>query len=120
MRESSVATTGDHTFNPTLNACIVCHEGLTTFDNNGFQTEVEDQLEVLAGLLALVQGVDLDGAPITGIVIDDDPVEGTFPIVGAQAAWNYIFVFEDQSKGVHNPAMVEALLQNSIETLQNP
>lgn len=119
MSESSLATTGDHTFNPTLDACIVCHEGSTTFDINGFQTEVEDQLEVLAGLLAQVEGVDPDGAPITGIVIDDSPVLGTFPITAAGAAWNYIFVFEDQSKGVHNPAMVEALLQNSIETLQN-
>jgi len=119
MSESSVATTGDHTFNPTLDACIVCHEGLTTFNKDGFQTEVVAQLEVLAGLLAQVQGVDPDGAPITGIVIDDEPIEGTFPIVGAEAAWNYIFVFEDQSKGVHNPAMVEALLQNTIETLQN-
>ena len=120
MSESSVATTGDHTFNPTLDACIVCHEGLTTYDNNGFQTEVQDQLDVLAGLLAQVQGVAPDGTtPITGIVIDNDPVEGTFPIVAAGAAWNYIFVYEDKSKGVHNPAMVEALLQNSIETLQN-
>lgn len=119
MSESSVATTGDHTFNPTLDACIVCHEGSTSYDINGFQTEVENQLEILAGLLAQVDGVDPDGEPITGIVIDDSPVQGTFSINAAGAAWNYIFVLEDQSKGVHNPAMVEALLQNSIETLQN-
>jgi hypothetical protein len=121
MAESSVASTGDHTFNPTLDACISCHDGATTFDVNGFQTEVEDQLVVLAGLLAQVPGIAPDGTtPITGIVINDDPIEGTFPIIAAGAAWNYIFVFEDKSKGVHNPAMVEALLQNSIETLQNP
>jgi len=120
MSESSVAATGDHTFNPTLDACIVCHEGLTTFDKDGFQSEVQAQLDVLAGLLAEVQGVDPDGAPITGIVIDNDPVQGKFPIAAAGAAWNYIFIFEDKSKGVHNPAMVEALLQNSIESLQNP
>jgi len=120
MSESSVATTGDHTFNPTLDACIVCHEGLTTFDKDGFQTEVVDQLEVLAGLLAQVPGVDPNGEDIIGIVINDRPVEGTFPIASAGAAWNYIFVNNDHSKGVHNPGMVEALLQNSIESLQNP
>ncbi|MCJ7759151.1 MAG: hypothetical protein MUP24_13515, partial [Gillisia sp.] len=119
MSESSVAETGDHTFDPTLDACIVCHEGLADFDNNGFQTAVDAQMEILAGLLAQVEGVDPDGAPITGIIIDDDPVEGTFPIDAAGAAWNYIFVFEDKSKGVHNPDMVKALLQNSIETLRN-
>ena len=121
MRESTLATTGDHTFYPRLDACIVCHEGATAFDIDGFQTEVEDQLVVLAGLLAQVPGVAPDGTtPITGIVINDRPVQGTFSIAAAGAAWNYIFVLEDQSKGVHNPGMVEALLQNSIESLQNP
>jgi hypothetical protein len=119
MAESSVASTGDHTFNPTLDACIACHDGATTFDVDGVQTAVQAQLDELAVLLAQVEGVDPDGAPITGIVIDDSPVAGIFPFVGAQAAWNYIFVYEDQSRGVHNPDMVKALLQNTIETLQN-
>ena len=119
MRESSVATTGDHTFNPRLDACIDCHGELENFNVDGFQTEVDAQLEVLAGLLAQVEGKNAAGETITGIVVDDDPVAGIFPFLGAQAAWNYIFVSEDQSRGVHNPEMVEALLQNTIEALQN-
>ena len=44
--------------------------------------------------------------------------EGIYPVVLAQAAWNYKTLLEDKSEGVHNPDYVKALLSNSIEALQ--
>ena len=51
------------------------------------------------------------------IVINGSPVLGLYDFLDAQAAWNFILVEEDKSEGVHNPAYVEALLQNTIDAL---
>jgi hypothetical protein len=141
MSPGTDATNGGHTFNPTRTACTSCHldsefADATTFDREGFQTETMDRMEILAGLLANVVGQDIaqdslgvwqpvyeaDGfTPVThvGIVIDGSPVIGLYDFTAALAAWNYVFIEEDSSKGVHNPAYVDALIPNSIEALQN-
>ena len=46
------------------------------------------------------------------------PVVGTYPMVQAQAFFNWVGLEEDRSLGVHNPRYVEALLTNSIEALE--
>ncbi len=43
---------------------------------------------------------------------------GTYPEEVASAMWNYMFVVEDQSLGVHNPAYARALLQQALDALQ--
>ena len=94
---------GLHSWHPNENSCNTCH-------TNGAPSEVgglEDDLEALALLLEAV-----------GIVHDGHPVPGTYTILEAEAAWNYLFVMEDQSSGVHNPAYARALIKNSIEALQ--
>jgi len=140
MGETTDGFDGAHTFFPTRGTCVSCHDdsdfpNSTSFDKGGFQTETEDRLEILAGLLANVVGQDVarvsssdpylpvfeaDGVtPVThiGIVIDGSPVRGLYDFVDAQAAWNYILIEEDKSEGVHNPAYVDALLPNSIDAL---
>ena len=42
---------------------------------------------------------------------------GTFPMVQAQAYFNWIGLTEDRSEGVHNPKYVKALLANTLEAL---
>jgi hypothetical protein len=66
---------------------------------------------------------DVDGAKIKvdviGAVHDGHPNTGfygegaTFSIEAAGAAWNYLFLLEDSSKGVHNPNYAKALILQS-------
>lgn len=110
MNETTDGFDGSHTFLATNNACIQCH-------TNGVPTEVAGlaaELETLGALLANV--VSQDGT-VVGIIQDGEPQEGTFTFIEAQAAWNYLFIMEDSSEGLHNPEYAKALIRNSIEAL---
>ncbi len=100
---------GQHTFSPTLNSCTTCHESATDFDYNGRQTEVTNLMAALEGLLISNGILDAGGSLITG----DHPIEI------ANAYWNWEYVYQDHSHGIHNPAYTLALLKNSIESLQD-
>ena len=147
MGETTNGSDGNHTFNPTFNACTACH-------TNGVPGEVSGLAANVDALLVLLENVigweyeyevdedgelilDEDGNPIIVVDGNGDPVilevhgilhdghpntgsfgEGaTFSILDAQAAWNYLFVTEDQSGGVHNPDFAKALINNSLEAL---
>jgi hypothetical protein len=104
---------GGHSFYPNLDACNTCHGASDTdFNYGGVQTEVESQLVVLRDKLILL-----------GVVEGDDehgyhPVVGTYPMIQAQAYFNWIGLAEDRSLGAHNPKYVKALLQNTIKALE--
>ena len=147
MGETTDGTDGSHTFYPTLNACTSCHtngvpdevSGLTADMNSlavllenvvGWEYEYEvdengDVIEDENGDPIIV--LDDNGDPVIlevqGIVVDGHPNNGsfgvgaTFTILEARAAWNYLFVMEDQSNGIHNPNYAKALIKNSIEAL---
>jgi len=101
----------NHTFAPAVTACTGCHADAEDFDINGTQTEVEELLAELEGLLEA-----------KGMLLDGEPVEGDgvyYAEADAKALWNYILIaLEDGSDGVHNPTYVKALLEASIEWLQ--
>jgi len=140
MSESSDASTGDHTWNPTLDACNKCHTGTTAYDRNGFQTETLANVATIKALLAnitgqkiAVTGQDADGKDIYEGVFEADGVTpvmftgltdrgriqpGIYDYGDYQAYWNFNFIEEDLSEGVHNPDYTEALLLNSIQHLQ--
>ncbi|WP_372770362.1 cytochrome c3 family protein [Lutibacter sp.] len=104
---------GSHTFNPTLNTCIKCHDGLTTFDRNGFQTEIlalEEQLKDL--MFAKNMAVMGSRRPelITGQVL---------PKAYVEIFWNYASATSDHSHGIHNPPYTEAMLKNAIQKLNS-
>ncbi|WP_423127937.1 hypothetical protein [Gaoshiqia sp. Z1-71] len=99
---------GSHTFNASLASCTQCHGTLNNFNYNGLQTEVQQLMEQLAGLLVT------KGALTAEHVI----VAGTYPIEVAGAVYNWKTIEEDRSKGVHNPGYILALLKNSIQALQ--
>ncbi|MCD6598459.1 MAG: hypothetical protein J7L04_12265 [Bacteroidales bacterium] len=121
---------GGHTFNPALSACNSCH-GVTEDDFNygGVQTTVHAQLEelrdLLLGLGVIEEGVEeiYELNPETGVielVVYTDgyhPVKGTYPMIQAQAFFNWVGLEEDRSLGAHNPKYVKALLTNTIEAL---
>jgi hypothetical protein len=94
----------NHTFEPSLDACKECHDGITDFDFNGVQSDVLSFLSTLKGDLTTAGLLDANGSPVVG----------TYPVDQAGALYNYLMIEDDRSEGVHNPAYVKALLKNSI------
>ncbi len=92
---------------PAISACTSCHPNATNYDLGGKVTTVQALMEELATMLEE-----------EGILHDGHVVTGTYPFGVTAAYYNYAIVVEDQSKGVHNPVYVEALLTNTIEALQ--
>ena len=71
----------------------------------GYQTEIDGLLESLAVLL--------EGQ---GVLEDNEPVEGTIADANlAGALYNYIFLEEDRSHGIHNFKYAKALIDASID-----
>jgi len=111
----AVSKGGGHTYNPNLSACIECHDTeMDDFNYGGRQTVVEELLVELRDLLiekGVVEYVEADDAY--------EPIVGTYPMLYAQAYYNWIGLEEDRSLGAHNPKYVTALLTNSIDALKN-
>jgi len=104
---------GGHTWWPNVEACADCHAGTTSFDRNDFQTAIQAKLDTLRDLLIAEGAVEF--------VVEDDayePVVGVTDMVVARAFFNWAGLSEDRSKGLHNPAYIRALLDNSIEALE--
>lgn len=88
-----------------LVACEGCHSTITTFDHNNRMTEIQGLLDDLAAKLMAA-----------GIMASDHyMIPGTYTSDQAGLQYNYKFVEEDLSLGVHNYAYAKALLQNSID-----
>ncbi len=79
-----------------------------SLDINGKQTEIKDKLEQVKAALQSKGLMDKDGV----IVVGD------YPEAQAGALWNYLFVEEDKSDGVHNPSYANALLDAALEALK--
>ena len=99
----------NHTYEPEVERCTECHEDAESFDIEGVQTEVQAMLDELTQLF-LDQGI-MD--PDNGLW-----VTGTYPEAVANAMWNYSFVVEDQSMGVHNAEYTMAMLQQALEAMR--
>lgn len=96
-----------HTYEPEVERCQACHADAEDFDINGVQSEVE-------ALLA-----ELHEALVANGIMNEEgrSVPGTYPEAIAAALWNYKFVEEDQSMGVHNSKFTLALLESALEAL---
>lgn len=100
--EADVA--GGHTFWAAVEACQECHSSAEDFDVFGNQTNITTKLETLADLL-VGEGI-LDST--------HHVVPGTYDRAVFNAFWDYDIVYEDRSKGVHNPGYAEDLLDAAI------
>ena len=99
----------NHTFEPSVSACVVCHSDAEDFDIDGVQTEAAALIAELGELLVAKGLLDEEGHPVVG----------DYPAAQSSALWNYIFIaIEDGSLGVHNPGYNKALLEASIAALQ--
>ncbi len=122
MAEAYGGQAGGHTFRvsyeyheeeePLLAGCEGCHTTIESFDLNGLQTEVEELLDSLLHVLMGEGVMDEDGYTITSRT---SPLKVTPEMAGY--IYNFKFVEEDLSEGVHNPGYAVALLTNTIEAL---
>jgi len=99
----------NHTYEPDEDRCQECHEGAEDFDMEGVQTEVQEMLDELTVLFTDQGYIDPENGRW---------VTGTYPEAIANAMWNYKFVEEDQSMGVHNSDYTKALLEQAFDALQ--
>ena len=99
----------NHTYEPEVERCQVCHADIEDFDVNGVQTEVQAMFDELTALFTQQGYIDTEnGLWVTGL----------YPEEVANAMWNYKFVEEDQSMGVHNSEFTKALLQQALDALK--
>lgn len=101
---------GGHSFNASVDACNSCHTSSNFTDFEGAQAGVIDKLDELEALLYDAGVVDTVGG-------ETHVIPGTYPLVQAQAYYNWIGIAEDRSGGLHHPSYINALLDNSIEAL---
>lgn len=94
-----------HTWEVTMDACTSCHEGATDFDINGVQTDVLDLMDQLKAEMIGAGMWDEEA---------DHIIPGTYPVDQAGAFFNYAWVLDDRSNGVHNPSYIKTMLINSI------
>jgi hypothetical protein len=121
MNTAAFATSG-HTFAmadeeneyENVRGCNTCHGGeVTEFDQGGAQSEVQvllDSLETLLEDAGLLAWVDEDGDMV--LLPTDSLYISNADSIGA--LFNYMFVREDRSTGVHNFSYAEELLESSI------
>lgn len=115
MGKAFGAQAGGHTMKMKYNegttdniaVCTSCHTGETKFDFRGTQTEVKSLMDELKTKLQEKNMIDDAGYPIAG----------TYTSTEAAAIYNFKWVYEDKSHGIHNPKYIKAVLKNSIAAL---
>jgi len=112
----------NHTYEPDVARCQACHTDAQNFDMDGVQTEVKAMLDTLHTTFVDMKLLN----PENDLWAVWDPATGEFSSPSAdapltvseavaQAMWNYVFVTEDQSMGVHNSVYTKALLQQALD-----
>ncbi|MGE5553127.1 MAG: ammonia-forming cytochrome c nitrite reductase subunit c552 [Betaproteobacteria bacterium] len=115
-----------------LNACRPCHADIKSFDRTaygdydgdgtleGLQTEVDGLLATTQeAIVKLVPGATKISHAKGKIVFEDSagkPV-ATSNQKALQAAWNWLLVELDKSRGIHNPAYTVQVLQSTYKAV---
>lgn len=109
MGEPDGMEAGGHTWKPNVANCVQCHSDATSFDIGGVQTEVQGMLDQLKGLLVAQKMLTAN---------NNSPVPGTYDSVKAAALYNFLYVDQDRSLGVHNPGYIKKILQAGIDAMK--
>ncbi len=104
--------------NDLVESCITCHGGINSFTDimgadynmSGIIEPFVDEVEGLLDWLAM-ELPPLGEPTVNPGEIDNNDLDQK------GAYWNYLFVRNDKSKGIHNPKYTVALLQRSLRTL---
>ncbi len=123
----------DHSFTPQIAACVGCHAGATSFNVNGFESQVQAAMTEIEtwfngeGLLTRAQVAPY--VPLTVAQLGDGSWDQDQPVPGgaidgglltqdqAGALYNYILVARGGAFGVHNPKYIAELLYDSYLAL---
>jgi len=130
---------GGHTWNMTytnslgasvdkVDVCIKCHGQMSSFDMvkidyngdgviEGVQTEVQHLLDKLSTMLPPTNYVASGNYVADGLVKTSISTKTNWPVKFLEAGYNWQFVNNDLSKGVHNAAYAVGLLKASIADL---
>ena len=125
----------DHSFNPQLSACLGCHAGATSFDINGFETDVQSAMTQIEtwfnGQGLLTRATAPPYAPLTTTELGDGNWAEDLPLPGgtvdgglltqnqAGALYNYLLVARGGAFGVHNPKYIGEILYDSYAALSS-
>ena len=96
-----------HSFMPNVATCQQCHKDAKDLNVNGVQATITKKLDDVKKSLTAKGLLDK-----TGTI-----VPGDYKTEYSAALWNYLFVEEDKSKGVHNPDFANALLDAALTNL---
>jgi hypothetical protein len=109
-------TPGDHGDDvPLLGACQQCHGDIESFD---FVRQDYDQDGVIEGVQTEVKGLmDRLGRLLPPLDNPTVNITSAYTMQQRRAAFNYMFVLEDASYGVHNTAYTVNLLKASLADL---
>jgi hypothetical protein len=127
------ANVPDHSFQPQLTACKTCHATATSFDVNGFESQIKGAMTEIEtwmnqqGLLTRASAAPY--TPLTPAQLGDGNWSLDQPVPGAPleaglltgdqagALYNYIVVARGGAYGVHNPKYIAQLLYDSYFAL---
>jgi Cytochrome c552 len=123
----------DHSFNANLSACKSCHATATTFDVNGFQSQIQaamTQIETWFNAQGfLTRATAAPFTPLTPAQLGDGSWDQDQPVPGATleaglltqdqagALYDYILVARGGASGVHNPKYIAQILYDSYVAL---
>src|SRR5450759_3258971 len=107
-----------------VNVCVQCHGPISSFDMvkvdyngdgviEGVQTEVQKLLDKLSGMLPN-STYRADGNYVADGLVKSPSVKTNWQAKFLKAAYNFQFVNNDLSKGVHNAPYAVGLLKASI------
>jgi len=103
---------GKRELNP--NACVGCHKDITMDDVAKSQAQFEELLADLENLLPKQEGEN----PDSDVHKPKCPKDPSLSPVEAMASFNYYFVLNDGTRGLHNPTYCKKLLEDSIAALK--
>lgn len=124
------AKTG-HTFLPSVEACVNCHGQIAEFSDimaledfdgdgsvEGVQHEVNGLMDFLeAELFASIVNRGQDTTGYSNDLAHFLGVDTLTTLVEREAGYNWVFIHDDKSHGIHNPDYAVQLLQQSIQHL---
>lgn len=116
---------GSHSFKPVLDNCKQCHTGagVVNYDINGGQTKIKNLMKELAAEIVRLQPADFSLTTGSADPKDDGYLvmpssTKQIPERVSKAVFNYRFLYQDHSYGLHNPNYATALMTNSIADLK--
>lgn len=105
----TTATTGyGHNFTPDIGQCDACHGD--AYDVTAEQEAIQARLDAIQTALEEIHAIH---------VADDGihPMYASLPKAQWNAFWDFMVIYEDNSKGTHNPAYVKQLLNACEDAL---